>query len=210
MSAKFYFSNGLKFWEWHRLMTSICKFEIRPNGAPLGEEITRNDNFKAAECTALVWLSQLEVPVQVGFSFESMRDDDRPELNQKWNPAQDSRIHRVSVRFSEMELVPERGIDWSMAMPIALPAYQFYKKMFVSLCCDEAADFGNSGESIHFHWVRAAQFQTIMFPYEMGKTMTQDEAYDFRWRVLSETKLVFPELSYGQLARNETPENTIP
>lgn len=189
-------------------MTSICKFEIRPNGAPLGEEITRNDNCKAAECTALVWLSQVEVPVRIGFSFESMRADDRPpELNQKWNPAQDSLIHRVSVGFLEVELVPERGIDWSMAMPIAPRAYQFYKNMFVSLCCDEAAGLGNSGESIHFHWVRVAQFQTIMFPYELGKTMTQDEACDFRWQRLRETKLVFPELSCGQLVRNEAPEN---
>lgn len=199
MTSDFYFSKGLNFWEWHHLMTTVFKFDVKPNGAPLGEEITRNEDFKEASCTIMLQLPQLDLRLNIEFTFDSMRDDDRqPELNLKWNPAQDTRIHRVSVQFPEADLVPGKDIVWSVVMPIAPHMYQFYKKLFLVLSCDEAIGFGNNGESIWFHWVRAAQCQTVMSPYESGNTMTEKDAYDFRWRELMETRFVFPELSYGQ------------
>ncbi|MES2595114.1 MAG: hypothetical protein V4662_07260 [Verrucomicrobiota bacterium] len=195
MSALFYFYKGLKFWECYHALKTICEFEVNPVGAPLGEEVTKHEDFKEAGCKVSVEFPELDESVFGCFGFESISTwDYDPELSRQWNPEGDSLIHRISIGFSDASLTPERIDKWPERMSAALAIYQFYKRVFVTLGCDEAK--GMSGKHLYtvFRWNRRVDQQTVIHAYEENRVLTMEEFGQQDWTGTRPIARVFPGL----------------
>lgn len=189
MSAYFYFRKGLRFWDWHRMMGTVCDFEVCPAGAPLGEEVTKTDGFKEAWCNVEVRFAGASEACRAEVTFRSSPsfDSDSP-LNKIWNPEQDSLIHYLRMGFNEFEVIPLGDNSWKEWMPAAKEAYWLYKRMFLVLNCDQA----ESDDA--FRWERGAAQQRVIFAYENNRTLTHDEFSSTQWAGLKNTSSAFPEL----------------
>lgn len=195
MSAVFYLSKGLKFWECYHALETVCALDVSPVGAPLGEEVTRRADFKEASCKVSVRFPELNEPVFGGIDFRSMPDlDPDSALNLRWNPEGDSLIHRISIGFSDVSLTPERFHEWPDRMGAALAIYHLYKRMFVVSGCDEATGMSGKYPCTVFKWDRWAEQQAVIHTYEENRVLTLEEFGQQHWCGPKKTALVFPEL----------------
>lgn len=195
MGAGFYLKKGIRFKDYLKVLDSICHFRPNPNGAPLGEEPTRHDDFIEAGCMGWIDYPGLLPQTYVGIGGYRLRPDMYNQaIADKWNPEQDSLIHRVSFGYAgegELDVVPGRYSKWPQWMSRAGALYRLYKQIFIELRCDQAEP---GGESEAFFWDRSATHQKIMVHHEMGIEITEDLFQRGGWQDYWETRRVFPEL----------------
>lgn len=197
MSIRFYYRQGRRFKECLKAMEAIGEFEVNPNGAPLGEEPTRHSDFREASCQGWIRFPGLADRDRVCMSGLSLNaPDERAGLRQRWNPQGNSRIHCMTVACEDRLLIPESHHRWESSMQMAPVLYRACKRLFIESQCDEAQALHPSG-SVLFNWIRSANFQTVIAPYERGAAITEEEGYSWGWRDIYATEEVFPELSDG-------------
>lgn len=175
-------------------MEATSDFEVNPNGAPLGEEPTRNSDFKEASCKAWLRFPVISERLQIYLSGLSLSC---PEVSisvrHRWNPQEDSLIHCMVVELGDRLLIPESHHRWEDSQGAAPAFYLLCKRLFIEMHCDEVQAFHPSG-SVLFSWAKSSNFQTVIVPYERGQQIAEDYGYSWQWRDIWATEDVFPEL----------------
>lgn len=115
----------------------------------------------------------------------------------RWNPNKDSLIHEVAFGFRDYNIYPEKKgawkETWDDSKQYAPRLYSIYKDLFVKFRCDEAQILDENLTPL-VHWVRSANYQSVIADYEFGRELSREQAYAGMWRRLMPTKEVFPEI----------------
>jgi hypothetical protein len=198
MGARFYLRKGIKFWQWHSQMRSICDFEVKPIGAPLGEEVTKHDDFTEAGFQAFVRFDNTSDRQIAYCTLDSQREQrcsyDDPL---KWNPDGDSLIHGIWMGFKEVDLNAGRYSENPKRVNVARESYHLYKKIFLAFNCDEAE--GDTNELLTvFRWIKGARTQTVIYPFEDNRETTDEESDQWSWFGSREADKVFGVGEWGQ------------
>ena len=199
MSVRLFLLKGISFQRLLEAVGNCAGFAVNPNGAPLGEEPTRHLDFQEARCSG--WLSFPELPGRhlVRLSGYSLRNGEWeiffPE--RRWNQKRDTLIHLCTIDLPDNPLMPDGECDWSQSKSTAPAFYLFCKRLFLHLQCD-AAEAIDTHVSVLFHWVRIANYQTVIFPYESGREVSEEEGYRREWQTLCETDQIFPQLRLSE------------
>ncbi len=172
-------------------MKSVCDFEMNPVGAPLGEEITKHDNFTEASCKLSVNFPNFPNRQTAVCSFDSQKEQMFSWDEQlKWNPEGDSLIHRFSIGFKETDLNGGCYSEWPKQAHVAREAYHLYKKVFLAFDCDEAEGLTNEMLRV-FHWIKGAPTQVVVYPFEDLREATDEESQKWSWFGPKDSNLVF-------------------
>lgn len=191
MRGNFYLLKGIKFWDWHRTMKTLCDFTIHPVSAPLGEEVTRHDNFKGASCRMFIRFPTLAQPQTVWCDFNPLRDPQMEKTSKfHWNPDGDSLIHHIHMGVLESELNMEHWSVRPEKLDIARATYILFKSVFLTFSCDEAEGI-DENLSQTFYWKKGAAIQIVIYPLEDRREMTEEEYLNRSWIGPRESALVF-------------------
>lgn len=180
-------------------MQTLCDFTIHPVSAPLGEEVTKHENFKNAYCKMFILFPSLSAVQTAGVDFNPLRD---PEMENQskfiWNPEKNSLIHHIHMNIPNSEMNMENW-DWKgppATLDIAREVYLLYKKIFVAFVCDEAEGI-DAYLNVTFHWKKEASKQIVIYPLEDNREMTKEEWETRSWYGPRESCLVFSHSSDG-------------
>jgi len=196
---RLYFKSGIKFGDILKLLKEYCAYKPNPNGAPLGDEPTQLSCFNEAGCVGVGTFAGFQEPLKFSSSGCSLRLEalHSRSLCARWNPNMDSKIHLVFLGFIDFTIYPEKKLawkeTWNDSISHAPKLYSIYKDLFLKFRCDEAQILDEHLTPL-VHWVRSANYQSVIADYEFGRELTREQAYAGMWRRLMPTKEVFPEI----------------
>ena len=170
---KFYFIKGIRFWNWHDKITRVVNLEIGPVGAPLGEEITKREEFKEVFFKVSLSLEEDGDFLQGSCTLSALRES-------KWNEENDSLIHGFSIFIPELDFNPGIYGRWPQHLALARALYRQTKMIFLSFDCDAA-----EGETYEYQrafcFLKGASVQDVIVPFEEVRDTTLEESHKWTW-----------------------------